>query len=80
MAIGYIVSFDLPKSFYQDPLESCFLYVKRFTHKNVGEVGHSKCIWGSSRCGAGAINPTSIYETVSSILDLAQWIKDLGLP
>ena len=33
-----------------------------------------------STCGGSVVtNPASIYEDVSLILDLAQWVKDLAL-
>ena len=33
----------------------------------------------SSHCGAGEMNPTRNHEVVSSIPDLAQWVKDPAL-
>ena len=35
---------------------------------------------GSSRCGIGVMNPTSVDEDASSIPGLPQWVKDLELP
>ena len=35
---------------------------------------------GSSYCGAGQTNPTSIHEDEGSILGLAHWVKDPVLP
>ena len=34
---------------------------------------------GSAHCGAGEMNPTSIYEDLGLIPDITQWIKDLAL-
>lgn len=50
MAICCIHQFCSPKSLHQVPLGSCFLYIKRSTHRNFGKVVHSKCVWVHHTC------------------------------
>ena len=40
----------------------------------------SESFQGSSCCGSGVMNPTSIHEVAGLIPGLIQWVKDLVLP
>ena len=44
------------------------------------KINKNTCQVWSSHCGAGETNPTGNHEVEDSILDLAQWVKDLALP
>ena len=51
-------------------LESTRIFYFNFKNKN----------WRSSHYDLEVTNPTSIHEDTSSILGLAQWVKDPALP
>ena len=46
---------------------------------DLSQISKKRNRWRSSHYGSVVMNPTCIHEDAGSILDLAQWVKDLAL-